>query len=47
MGSDRNIVILTDDIDILVGRVGDDIDFGIAVEKVRYKGLTRGSRLHT
>ena len=35
MGSDRDIVILTDDVDILVGRMRDDIDLGIAEEKVR------------
>ncbi len=36
MGSDRNVVILAHDIDILVGRMRDDIDLGIAQEKVRH-----------
>ena len=36
MGSDRNVVILADDIDILVGRMHHDIDLGIAEEKVRH-----------
>ena len=36
MGTDRNVVVLADDIDFLVGSMGDDIDFGIAEEKVRH-----------
>jgi len=35
MGSDRDVVILADDVDILVGRMCNDIDLGIADEKVR------------
>ncbi len=35
MGSDRDVVILADDVDILVRRMRDDIDLGIADEKVR------------
>ncbi len=34
MRSDRNVEILADDVDILVGRVRDDIDLWIADEKV-------------
>ena len=34
MGSNRDVVILADDIDILVGRMRDDVDLGIAYEKV-------------
>ena len=34
MGSDRNVVVLADDVDILIGRMRDDIDLGIADEKV-------------
>jgi len=33
MGSDRDIVVLADDVDILVGRMRDDIDLGIADEE--------------
>ena len=36
MGSDRNVVILADDIDILVGRMRDDIDLGIPDKKIRH-----------
>jgi hypothetical protein len=34
MGSDRNVVILADDIDILVSRMRNDMDLRIAEEKV-------------
>ncbi len=34
MGSDRNVVILADDIDILVSRMRNDMDPRIAEEKV-------------
>ena len=36
MSSDCDIVVLADDVDILVGRMRDDIDLGIADEKVRH-----------
>jgi len=36
MGSDRDIVILAHDIDVLVRRMRDDIDLRIAVEKFRH-----------
>jgi nicotinamidase-related amidase len=36
MGSDRDIVIFADNVDILVGGMRDDIDLGIAEEKVRH-----------
>jgi hypothetical protein len=36
MGSDGDVVILADDIDILVGRMGNDIDLGISDEEVRH-----------
>ncbi len=34
MGSDRDVVILADDVDVLVGRMREDVDLGIANEKV-------------
>jgi len=51
MGSHRDVVILPDDVDILVGRMCNDIDLGIADEKVRHDvahrelhgGETRGA----
>jgi hypothetical protein len=36
MGPDRDVVILADDVDILIGRARDDIDVGIADKKVRH-----------
>ena len=36
MGSNRDVVILADDIDILVGRVRNYVDLGITYEKVRH-----------
>lgn len=36
MGSDRDVVILADDIDVPVGCMCDDIDLRIAEEKVRH-----------
>jgi hypothetical protein len=36
MGSDRDIVALADYVDILVGRLRDNIDVGTASEKVRH-----------
>jgi len=36
MGSNRDVVILADDIDILVGCVRNYVDLGIAYEKVRH-----------
>jgi hypothetical protein len=34
MGPDRHVVVLANDVDILVGRMRDDIDLGIPDEKV-------------
>ena len=36
MGSDRDIVILADDVDMLVGRMRNDIDLRIAQQKARH-----------
>src|SRR6516165_6226181 len=36
MSSNRDVVVLADDIDILVGRVRDYVDLGITYEKVRH-----------
>jgi hypothetical protein len=41
MGSHRDIGVLPDDVDILVGRMRDDIDLGIADEKVRHDAAHR------
>ena len=36
MGSDGDVVILGDDVDILVARMRDEIDLGMAAEKLRH-----------
>jgi hypothetical protein len=42
MGSDSDVVILADDVDILINRMCDDTDLGIADEKVAISASHHG-----